>query len=143
VRVPAVVVSPLIEPGTVFRSPSGTPYDHTSILATLRDWLAIPPTAMLPSRRIAAAPTLDQLLTRAAPRPDQPAMGQVRAAPVMTLADQARQPLNHLQQSMVVAAEARDKQRPLTDTEVQQLLQKVRTRGAARDHLKLRGLARK
>ena len=41
------------------------PYDHTSILATLRDWLAIPETLMLPSRRVAAAPTLDGVLNLA------------------------------------------------------------------------------
>jgi len=39
-RVPAVVVSPYIEPGTVFRAPKGqTEYDHTSVLATIRDWV--------------------------------------------------------------------------------------------------------
>src|SRR6478672_7984179 len=37
VRVPAVIVSPLIPAGTVFRAPAGSPpYDHTSIIATLR-----------------------------------------------------------------------------------------------------------
>ena len=39
VRVPAVLVSPLIAPGTVFR-PSGTvPLDHTSILKTVENRL--------------------------------------------------------------------------------------------------------
>jgi phospholipase C len=36
VRVPAIVISDYVTPGTVFRSSSATPYDHTSILATLR-----------------------------------------------------------------------------------------------------------
>jgi phospholipase C len=49
VRVPAVVISPLIEAETAFRSPTGVPFDHTSILATLRDWLQIPDSAMLPA----------------------------------------------------------------------------------------------
>jgi phospholipase C len=75
VRVPAVVVSPLIEPGTVFRSPTGIPFDHTSILATLRDWLSIPASAMLPSQRIKAAPTLEFLLTRDQPRDSLPEDG--------------------------------------------------------------------
>ena len=36
VRVPTVLVSPLIAPGTVFRVPAGTmPLDHTSILKTV------------------------------------------------------------------------------------------------------------
>jgi phospholipase C len=38
VRVPAVIVSPFVQPRTVLRPPAGAayPYDHTSILATLR-----------------------------------------------------------------------------------------------------------
>lgn len=74
VRVPTIAVSPWIEPGTVFRSPTERPYDHTSMLATLRDWLRIPPDAMLKSRRVEAAPTLDHLLTRAEPRAEIPAI---------------------------------------------------------------------
>jgi phospholipase C len=68
VRVPVVVVSPYVQAGTVFRSNTSTPYDHTSILATLRDWLEIPASDMLPSQRIVQAPNLDQVLTLAAPR---------------------------------------------------------------------------
>jgi phospholipase C len=67
VRVPAIVVSSYVEPGTVFRaSEGGQPYDHTSVLSTLRDWLglAVDPSRFLPSPRIAAAPTLDRVLTR-------------------------------------------------------------------------------
>jgi len=67
VRVPAIVVSSYVEPGTVFRAAEGeTPYDHTSILATLRDWpnLGLDPSKFLPSPRIAVAPTLDDVLIR-------------------------------------------------------------------------------
>lgn len=65
VRVPAIVVSSYVEAGTVFRAPPGSPpYDHCSILATLRDWLAIPDARFLPSPRIAHAPSLDAVLTR-------------------------------------------------------------------------------
>ncbi len=66
VRVPTIVVSPYVAPGTVFRagiSDAVVPYDHTSILATLRDWLAIPPALMLTSQRIVAAPTLSPVLS--------------------------------------------------------------------------------
>jgi hypothetical protein len=73
VRVPAIVVSSWVKPGTVFRSNTGVPYDHTSVLATLRDWQEIPEDEFLPSPRIAAAPTLDALLTESAriePWPD-------------------------------------------------------------------------
>src|SRR5262245_24119313 len=36
VRVPAVIVSPYVKPGTILRPPGAVPYDHTSIIATLR-----------------------------------------------------------------------------------------------------------
>jgi len=99
VRVPAVVVSPYIAPGTVFRSPGATPYDHTSILATLRDWLGIAPADMLASKRVAAAPTLAPLLTLDAPRADLPAI----AAPAASgfIATNLARPLNDLQKSLV------------------------------------------
>lgn len=67
VRVPLIVISSYVEPGTVFRADDGkTPYDHTSILATLRDWLKLDaaPNKFLTSQRIAAAPTLDRVLVR-------------------------------------------------------------------------------
>ena len=67
VRVPAIVVSSYVEPGTVFRASDGEqPYDHTSILATLRDWLnlGLDPAKFLPSPRIAKAPTLARVMTR-------------------------------------------------------------------------------
>jgi phospholipase C len=98
VRVPAVVVSPLIEPGTVFRSPTGVPFDHTSILATLRDWLSIPASAMLSSQRIKAAPTLEFLLTRDQPRDSLPEVAPL-AHPValLAVADLLATPVNDLQ----------------------------------------------
>ena len=67
VRVPTILVSSYLQPGTVFRAPPGqTPFDHTSILATLRDWLnldADPKNPFLTSPRIKSAPTLDAVLT--------------------------------------------------------------------------------
>lgn len=85
VRVPAVLVSPYIEAGTVFRSPTAVPYDHTSILATLRDWLQIPAQNMLTSARAKEAPTFDDVLTRNTPRADKPtiALGEAALKPVM------------------------------------------------------------
>jgi phospholipase C len=67
VRVPTIVVSSYVLPGTVFRaSPGITPYDHTSLLATLRDWLGLqndPKNSFLPSPRIKNSPTLECVLT--------------------------------------------------------------------------------
>jgi len=66
VRIPTILVSSYVQPGTVFRAPGDTPYDHTSILATLRDWKQMdkdPKHPFLPSPRIQKAPTLDQVLT--------------------------------------------------------------------------------
>jgi len=79
VRVPAVLISPYIEAGTVFRSPTDVPYEHTSILATMRDWLQIPEEQMPPSERIKEAPTFAAVLTRSTPRTDVPVIGLSKA----------------------------------------------------------------
>jgi phospholipase C len=42
-RVPTILISPLIPAGTVYRAPGATPFDHTSILATLEKRFGIPP----------------------------------------------------------------------------------------------------
>ena len=66
VRVPTIIVSSYVQPGTVFRAAPGTPpYDHTSILATLRDWKNMACSEVepfLPSPRIKNAPTLHPVL---------------------------------------------------------------------------------
>jgi phospholipase C len=104
VRVPTVVVSPYIAAGTVFRSDKKTPYDHASILATLRDWVGIDPGAMLSSARVAAAPNLAQVLTLAQPRSDVPTL--IAPAAPQTLVSLAAAP-NNLQESLVSGAARR------------------------------------
>ncbi|MGH7153111.1 MAG: alkaline phosphatase family protein, partial [Acetobacteraceae bacterium] len=60
-RVPAVVASPWIPPGSVIRPQAGTPpFDHTSILATLHRAFSLGPK---PNPRVAAAPDLLTALT--------------------------------------------------------------------------------
>lgn len=72
VRVPAVLVSPLIAPGTVFRVPEGsTPLDHTSILKTLELRWNLPAL----TARDAAAPDFGDVLTLKTPRTDDPLKG--------------------------------------------------------------------
>lgn len=72
VRVPAVIVSPLIPPGTVFRAPAGSPpYDHTSVIATLRARFNLGALG----KRDAIAPHLGPVLTLSEPRDDDPLEG--------------------------------------------------------------------
>ncbi|HEX9033199.1 MAG TPA: alkaline phosphatase family protein [Streptosporangiaceae bacterium] len=67
VRVPAVLVSPLIAPGTVYRVPDGcTPLDHTSILKTVQQRWGLPAL----TARDAAAPGFGDVLTLASARTD-------------------------------------------------------------------------
>ena len=76
VRVPSILVSPWIESGTVFRSvPSKREFDHTSILATLRDWQGLSTKAKsrwLKSARIRNAPTIAPVMSLTKPRTDTP-----------------------------------------------------------------------
>ena len=106
VRVPAIVVSSYVEPGTVFRSsPGEQPYDHTSILSTLRDWLGLKggPTPFLPSPRITAAPTLDRVLTRVKGN-ENTAWPEIIAKCTIDGKDVSpNTPLNDVQKSLLVA----------------------------------------
>jgi phospholipase C len=72
VRVPALLISPRIEPGRVFRAKNGT-IDHTSLLKTVeRRWGLNPLTA-----RDKAAPDVGDVLTLKKPRTDDPLKGVV------------------------------------------------------------------
>jgi len=76
VRVPAVLVSPYIQQGLVLRPPGDTPFDHTSIIATLRKRFNLGGPL---SERDAVAPTFEGVLTL----PDPTNMGPERIdAPV-------------------------------------------------------------
>jgi len=65
VRVPALLVSSRIVPGTVFRAKKGT-IDHTSVLKTIEDRWHVGPL----TERDKAAPSLADVLTLASPRID-------------------------------------------------------------------------
>ncbi|HEY3880699.1 MAG TPA: alkaline phosphatase family protein [Trebonia sp.] len=72
VRVPAVLVSPLIPAGTILRAPDDRPpFDHTSVIATLRARFGVGALG----RRDAAAPDVGSALTLATPRADDPLAG--------------------------------------------------------------------
>ena len=107
VRVPAVIVSPYMPQGTVVRSvPIGMPqkgppypFDHTSILSTLREQfgLGLPLTA-----RDAVAPSLLTALTLQDPVNDGPAHIDSTATPVAPskFDELISAPLNHLQSAL-------------------------------------------
>jgi phospholipase C len=77
VRVPAVLVSPLITAGTVFRA-SGGVIDHTSVLRTIHDrWGTAPLT-----QRDKAAASLADVIALKTPRQDDPLQGVVVPASV-------------------------------------------------------------
>jgi phospholipase C len=93
VRVPAVLVSPLIAPGTVFRVPANTmPLDHTSILKTIEKRWGLPAL----TARDAAAADLGDVLTLARARTDDPLKGV--KVPNASGKDPAKGRPSHLQQ---------------------------------------------
>src|ERR1700729_1277590 len=93
VRVPAVLVSPLIAPGTIFSAPAGgTPIDHTSVLKTIELRWGLPAL----TARDAAAPDLGDVLTLTTPRTDDPIAGVV--APTSTGQNPAADEVSHLEQ---------------------------------------------
>lgn len=93
VRVPTVLVSPLIAAGTVFRVPDGSmPLDHTSIPRTVEArWGLRALTA-----RDAAAPEVSDALTLATARTDDPLAGVV--VPSSVAPNPAEGVPSHLQQ---------------------------------------------
>jgi phospholipase C len=105
VRVPAVVVSPFVPPGSVFRAPQGkTPFDHTSILATVERRFAIKPL----SKRDVVSPDVSIAMSLSQPRQDSSPLTIVIPEMEMLLDARGRNeiastPLNDLQQSMVTA----------------------------------------
>ncbi len=91
VRVPTLLISPLIAPGTVYRVPAGSvPLDHTSILKTIEQrWNLQPLTA-----RDAAAPGFGDVLTLTTPRTDDVLAGVI--VPVSGSAGPSAGQVSHL-----------------------------------------------
>lgn len=83
VRVPAVIVSPFVPAGRILRPPGATPFDHTSILATLRRRFDLGPPL---SARDAAAPDLGFALSL----PEPTNLGPERIEPLAAEAGAAR-----------------------------------------------------
>jgi phospholipase C len=70
VRIPALLISPRIAAGTVFRV-AGKTIDHTSVLKTIEQRWKLPPLTL----RDKAAPGLGDVLTLSTPRTDDPLNG--------------------------------------------------------------------
>jgi len=93
VRVPTVLVSPLIAPGTVYRAPAGgTPLDHTSVLKTVEQRWNLPAL----TARDAAAPGFGDVFTLAAARTDDVLAGVT--VPVASGPAPAAGTVSHLEQ---------------------------------------------
>jgi phospholipase C len=93
-RVPTVLISPLIAPGTVFRVAEGTmPLDHTSILKTVETRWGLPAL----TARDAAAPDVGDVLTLTTPRSDDPLASVSVPKSTGSSAAAVQQP-SHLQQ---------------------------------------------
>ena len=103
VRVPAVIVSPFVAPGTILRPPGDVPFDHTSIIATLRNRFALGPPL---TARDAVAPDLAGALQLPEPTnlgPENLDALPFVATPVQVAHSQTR-PLNSNQKALVALA---------------------------------------
>ena len=100
VRVPAVIVSPYVAPGTIFGKSSAVPFDHTAIIATVRKRFGISGAL---TARDAQAPDLDSVLTL--PRPTNLGPLRLKALPYApspaTAAVTQTKPLNSMQKALV------------------------------------------
>jgi phospholipase C len=93
VRVPTVLISPLIEAGTVFRVPNGSPpLDHTALLKTLEQRWDLPSL----TARDRDAPGIGAVLTRDQPRQDDPLADVI--VPTSIGMNPARTETSHLDQ---------------------------------------------
>jgi phospholipase C len=105
-RVPTILVSPLIEAGTVYRAAGPTPFDHTSVLATVEKRFGLPSL----TKRDAAAPDFGGVLTLATARKDDPLSGV--KVPISGPAPAIAPGPDHLQQALAESAELL----PISDT---------------------------
>jgi phospholipase C len=131
VRVPAVLVSPLIPQGTILHTPNdGPPFDHTSIIATLRSRFGIGALG----KRDAAAPDVGSVLTLTTPRTDDPLAAvdpPTAADPVLEAGSPAvgAAPSSFLIAKAVAAAALPLPTAPIADPEAT-----VKTLGTAAEH---------
>jgi len=101
VRVPTILVSPHIQGGTVFRSPTGTPFDHTSLLKTVLAWQGIDVSGGTAGARAVAAPDFSGMVSSTAEaKPAAYAQTQKIALARPRTTDDKQRPLSGLERSM-------------------------------------------
>jgi phospholipase C len=126
VRVPAVIVSPWIPAGSRIRSPgygdgkaarTGPPFDHTSIISTVREIFELP--APLTARD-STAPTLLVALSLAAPNNDGPPnLSTVLDAPSIDLVSARGSSVpNSMQAALAAAAVSLPSSPPSTESSI-------------------------
>ncbi len=101
VRVTTILVSPHVRGYTVFRSPSGTPFDHTSLLKTVLAWRGIDASGGVAGARCAIAPNFSGVVspTRISDAETQNLAAAMPEPLPIKPADKQR-PLSGLEQSM-------------------------------------------
>lgn len=82
VRVPLLLISPRVQESTVFRAEGNTPYDHTSVIATILKMLDIPKENWELGARTANAPTFENIFEGNPVREDIPVV-EVNKQPQM------------------------------------------------------------
>jgi phospholipase C len=123
VRVPAVVVSPYIPPGSRIRASIGTdgsrtPFDHTSIIKTVRELFALGPRL---TARDEAAPSLLSALALPVPSNDGPPSIDLPLIPPMSaqlVSTRAAAPPNGMQASLASAATSLPARPPASAEEI-------------------------
>lgn len=135
VRVPAVIVSPLIPRGTI----DHTLYDHTSVLATVEHLFGLPPL----TKRDQEANTFTHLFSLRAPRTDAPSRLPVAASSGIVCEELAAEllqdaanleaPLDNVLKGFLHVAFLRDQQVSTPEEKEQQLAQyqQITTKGQA------------
>jgi phospholipase C len=75
-RVPTLLISPFVQPSTVFRAPAGSefPFDHTSFIKTLLLWAGVDPGAAKLGKRMAKAPSFERMLAQDHVNSENPAL---------------------------------------------------------------------
>jgi phospholipase C len=122
VRVPAVIISPYVPPGSVLRpiqNPGAgpTPFDHTAIIKTLREIFSLGDKL---TDRDDVAPSLIPALSLAAPNNDGPASvaAALASPPVSQLTTRGAAAPNGMQAALAAAAATLPQSAPQTEAEI-------------------------